>query len=85
MTTRATSSTGYVGVNAASSTPRMNTTAVISTVKRRPIQSDTRPAASAPITAPTSSRLVTSSCWNEDSPPKSFLMNSSAPETTPVS
>ena len=34
----ATSSTGYVGVNAASSTPTMNTTAVISTVKRRPIQ-----------------------------------------------
>ena len=82
---RATSSVGKVGVNAASSTPTMNTTAVMSTVSLRPMRSDTRPAASAPATAPTSSRLVTSSCWKEESPPKSFLTNSKAPETTPVS
>ena len=81
----AASRTGYVGLNAASRTPRMNTTAVIMTVTRRPIRSATRPAVKAPMMAPTSSRLVTSSCWKEDSPPKSFLRNSSAPETTPVS
>ena len=85
MMIRATSSTGKVGVNAASSTPTTNTAAVIRTVSRRPIRSATRPASSAPATAPTSSRLVTSSSWKEESPPKSFLRNSSAPDTTPVS
>ncbi len=85
MTIRASSSTAYTGESAASSTPTMNTLAVMMIVLRRPIASATRPAPSAPAAAPTSSRLVTSSCWNELNPPKSFLRNSSAPETTPVS
>ena len=72
-------------MNAASSTPTTKMTAVIKTVRRRPIRSATRPASSAPTTAPTSSRLVISSSWKEESPPKSFLTNSSAPDTTPVS
>jgi hypothetical protein len=59
--------------------------AVISTVLRRPIWSATRPATSAPTAAPTSSRLVTSSCWKDVSPPKSVRRKISAPEMTPVS
>jgi hypothetical protein len=85
MTTLATSSTAKVGVNAASSTPRMKTSAVIRIVGRRPMWSASRAAPMAPIAAPTSSRLVTSSSWNEVMCGKSSFRNSSAPDTTPVS
>ncbi len=51
---------------------------------RRPKRSANQPPAAAPITAPASTVLVTTSCSLVESA-KSCLMNSRAPEMTPVS
>ena len=53
-------------------------------VRRRPSQSATRPPSSAPTAAPTSSMEVTHPSWAAVMP-NSGLMNSSAPDMTPVS
>ena len=85
MTTRAPRSTTNTGEKAAPSTPTTNTAAVTRIVGRRPIRSATRPAPIAPMAAPTNSRLVTSSFWNEEMWWKSSFKKRSAPDTTPVS
>ena len=66
-------------------TPATKSAAVPSTVGRRPTRSAILPAASAPITAPISKMLVSSSLSKDVRPGKSLPMNSSAPEMTPVS
>lgn len=65
MTTRAPRRTPNTGEKAAPSTPTTKMAAVTRIVGRRPIRSATRPAPIAPIAAPTRSRLVTSSFWND--------------------
>ena len=73
ITKRARMRTGKFGVKAASSTPTTKTSAVTASVGRRPTRSATRPPMNAPTMQPTSRRLVTSSCWNEESPPNPFF------------
>ena len=85
ITTCAASRITKAGENAAIRTPAINSVAVISIVRWRPIRSATRPAPIAPIAAPARRKLVTSSFCTEDMFGKSFLRKSSAPDTTPVS
>jgi hypothetical protein len=84
MITRAAISTKTVGENAASSAPPVKTTAALMIKRRRPSPSDSRPARAAPIIAPSSRPATIAPCRNGVSL-KSFGMNSTAPEITPVS
>jgi hypothetical protein len=74
-----------VRLKAASITPATKSAAVPSTAGRRAILSAILPVASAPMRAPISRMLVSSSLSNDVRPGKSLPMNSNAPEMTPVS
>ncbi len=81
---RATSSIQICVAAALSSEPTANKAAMTMITGLRPNRSVRPPPIAAPATAPTSTMLVTTPCIVGDSA-NSFLMNSRAPEITPVS
>ncbi len=83
-TSRASASTTALGASAAPSAPTTKTTAIMNSVRRRPIRSESAEQPSAPTTAPSRMLAVTSD-FAVSPRPNSGAIWSRAPEMMPVS